>query len=384
MIFFIGRSSFGANPDVPRSTGSIATLRSHERRVDENNMARLTFESLNVGGFLVPAGRIEIPGRRHHVAPFNAEVAMDSSGIRFAKNSASPVGMNLLVARLEASRPLGITNVALIPACGLGCGAAFVPYEILIDGTIHWERPISLQGDHQIGVVVAEGIFSEDGPFHAPLVLSVTVVSDDGKTINTLRVPITKPDPDGRFETGDLVSVGFRLRFFGQVVDGDGPRAHGLTVAFEVGRWMGPLRLTVGFGVGGTDASRALYRQITDSNKGTVFFSVAPTVAGTLFAYTGHAVLAEVSYEGAIGSTSNLPSPGLTKSTSNYAAFFHGPRVGVEWVKNLTEVMGVPRHIPLSYYGLEVSVARQRWPGMLPTVPAAWSVGIALVLFGSS
>jgi hypothetical protein len=262
----------------------------------------------------------------------------------------------------------GIARAVLASPEARPCTAGVSAQLIDVDGQTRWDRPVGLGRDHVVTLSFPEEPILMTGA----LVLDVEAARADGSTA-CVRMPLT--DGGRGFVTQSHALLGVRLGL--QV-----PLRAGSTSAFSVeltpGRWLGPLRLTLGLGMA-VGVSR-LNTGDSDSNNDSstrpqfVMLHAAPEIAFFPLVRGPFAFGVEVACELAAGSS----GAGTMKDPDRDESYV-APRVALLGVSSRLRPPGTSVHQLLSGQGFELFALRATsWPGDTGR-GAAYAVGLGAV-----
>ena len=295
--------------------------------------------------------------------------SIDFLGVSAVLPSGGATTQGLVVrVRWHADEPgTGIARALLVPPEAPPCTTGAPAELIAIDGGTRWDRPAGLGVDHEI----AFGFPGDALLARGPLVLDVEVAAPSGPAC--LRVPIGGATqrllPDGS------VAGAFAISVFAPL----GLRAQsGVGVDFAGGRWLGPVRLTLRFGL--TLGGLSLTPGDDTTSSGT-----QQTLYGDVHVAPELAILPIVRGRRALGvSGSYVFATGWKSGTATQPEVdtdYSGPRVGLQLGNVTPAPFGAPRGRADGFGGLELWLLRAtRWPGD-PTSGAAYVLGLGMTLW---
>ena len=259
----------------------------------------------------------------------------------------------------------GIARAFLVPPAldATPCTAGIAAELIEVDGQIRWDRPAGLGADHDVAIA-----FPADSRLgHVPLDLDVQIVDAAGTSCVTL--PLTG-EPQ-RYRASSPLAGTTAVGALSTV------RAHrrtGGVLDYALGRWVGPLRLTLRFGFSFGQSFKAIYPGTFDST----FFDlhVAPEVA--LLPIVRGKLALGVSAAYVLGS--GVSGAG-TVSDPERDTDYSGPRLAVIIARVDRAPLGTTWHRPEHLVGLELSLLRaSAWPGD-PLRGATYVVGLGFIIW---
>jgi hypothetical protein len=246
-----------------------------------------------------------------------------------------------------------IARAFLVPPEAAPCTAGLEAAAIDVDGQTRWDRPVGLGRQH----VVTMGFPYDERLLAGPLVVDVEVTGPLGTSC--VRLPVTG---------GAQRFVARSNIVWGAAAGAVAPlwKHGGAALVFDgvVGRWVGPLRLTVRAGltvgtntlnVGGDDDAGGSTPTFIDIH-------VAPELTVVPFVRRTFAVGLSASYVFGSGTYGDG-----TASDPYHDVDFSGPRLAIVLADVQLAPLGAPTHRPRDGLGLELSLLRAN----------GWSVGPA-------
>ena len=293
--------------------------------------------------------------------------------------------------RVEGGDGVDVLDMTWSPAGAPRCAGGHPPLSLLLDldappnhalapdEQVHWERPVVVRGER-----VLSGVFDEDRPLlRTPSVVDVRLVEHDGAAEREVcvRVPVTGPSVS--YVETRTWSLGARLEWRRALAFS--ASSSGM-IGASLGRWVGPVRVSLEGLIGGTDPPTA------DGIRGTGFCFLDPgpdcdqvdvggfSLGANGLAWRGSrwALGWSAAYESLFASIHRVdplggPRVGLWTSAG-------GPRLGLQLLRVSPHVMGVIPLSPTRAWGFELFAAAAReWSG--PAAGSPVTFGVALLAF---
>jgi hypothetical protein len=256
----------------------------------------------------------------------------------------------------------GIARAFLVAPDARPCTAG-IPAELIdSDGQTRWDRPVGLGREHLVTLSFPE----EPRLVAGALVVDVEVSGAHGP--ECVRLPLAGEGRRYVPATSGVVGL-----FFGSVI----PLRAASTPTFKVevspGRWLGPLRLTLGLGIAfGTNRVNFDAGDSGTSGKPAFVMShVAPELTFFPVVRGSLALGVSMACELAAGSSGagTMTDPERDES-------YLAPRIGLILASSLVGPRGAPAHRPLAGVGVELFALRPTsWPGDVGRGPA-YAVGL--------